>query len=74
MVQFAPVKLPPAERYAGLASVIIACESACSFTGLLESGRIRELKQQDEFVEVGFDLLAWVEKHRPTELSLAPGP
>jgi Asp-tRNA(Asn)/Glu-tRNA(Gln) amidotransferase A subunit family amidase len=46
--ELVPIKLPPAERYAGLASLIIACESACSFTELLESGRIRELAQQEE--------------------------
>ena len=44
--ELVPVNLPPAENYAGLASLIIACESASSFTELLESGRIRELKQQ----------------------------
>jgi Asp-tRNA(Asn)/Glu-tRNA(Gln) amidotransferase A subunit family amidase len=46
--ELVPIKLPPAERYSGLASLIIACESACSFTELLESGKVRELKQQDE--------------------------
>jgi len=45
--QLVPVKLPPAERYAGLASFIIACESACSFSELVSSGRVRELKQQE---------------------------
>ena len=33
----------------------------------------KELKQQDEFVEVGFDLLEWVEKHRPTVLAVGGG-
>jgi Asp-tRNA(Asn)/Glu-tRNA(Gln) amidotransferase A subunit family amidase len=46
--ELVPVELPPAERYSGLASLVIACESACSFTELLESGKVRELKQQDE--------------------------
>jgi Asp-tRNA(Asn)/Glu-tRNA(Gln) amidotransferase A subunit family amidase len=46
--ELVPVKLPPAERYTGLASLIIAAESASSFTELVQSGRIRELKQQGE--------------------------
>jgi Asp-tRNA(Asn)/Glu-tRNA(Gln) amidotransferase A subunit family amidase len=46
--ELVPVKLPPAKNYAGLASLIIAAESASSFTELLESGKIRELKQQSE--------------------------
>jgi Asp-tRNA(Asn)/Glu-tRNA(Gln) amidotransferase A subunit family amidase len=46
--ELVPVKLPPAENYTGLASLIIAAESASSFTELVESGRIRELKQQGE--------------------------
>jgi Asp-tRNA(Asn)/Glu-tRNA(Gln) amidotransferase A subunit family amidase len=46
--ELVPIQLPPAERYSGLASLVIACESACSFTELLETGKIRELKQQDE--------------------------
>jgi Asp-tRNA(Asn)/Glu-tRNA(Gln) amidotransferase A subunit family amidase len=46
--ELVPIKLPPAERYSGLASLIIACESACSFTELLESGKVRDLKQQGE--------------------------
>ena len=33
----------------------------------------KELKQQDEFVEVGFDLLAWVEQHRSTVLAVGGG-
>ena len=33
----------------------------------------KELKQQDEFVEVGFDLLQWVEKHRSTVLAVGGG-
>jgi Asp-tRNA(Asn)/Glu-tRNA(Gln) amidotransferase A subunit family amidase len=46
--ELVPVKLPPTENYTGLASLIIAAESASSFTELVESGRIRELKQQEE--------------------------
>ena len=46
--ELVPVKLPPAASYTGLASLIIAAESASSFTELVESGRIRELKQQGE--------------------------
>jgi Asp-tRNA(Asn)/Glu-tRNA(Gln) amidotransferase A subunit family amidase len=46
--ELVPVKLPPAAEYTGLASLVIAAESACSFTELLESGRVRELKQQEE--------------------------
>jgi Asp-tRNA(Asn)/Glu-tRNA(Gln) amidotransferase A subunit family amidase len=46
--ELVPVKLPPTENYTGLASLIIAAESASSFTELMESGRIRELKQQGE--------------------------
>jgi Asp-tRNA(Asn)/Glu-tRNA(Gln) amidotransferase A subunit family amidase len=41
-----PIQLPPAEPYTGLAGLVIACESAASFTELLTSGRVRELKQQ----------------------------
>jgi Asp-tRNA(Asn)/Glu-tRNA(Gln) amidotransferase A subunit family amidase len=43
-----PISLPPTDRYTGLASLIIACESACSFTELLHTGRVRELTQQGE--------------------------
>ncbi len=43
-----PVKLPPPAQFTGLASLIIAAESASSFTELLHSGRVRELKQQGE--------------------------
>lgn len=46
--ELVPIQLPSTEPYAGLASLVIACESACSFTELLETGKIRELKQQDE--------------------------
>ena len=42
-----PVTLPPAERYAGLANLVIGCESAASFTELVESGRVRDLVQQE---------------------------
>lgn len=33
----------------------------------------KDLKQQDEFVEAGFDFLAWVEKHRATVLAVGAG-
>jgi TolA-binding protein len=33
----------------------------------------KQLKQQDEFVEAGFDLLAWVEKHRSLVLAVGGG-
>ncbi|MDQ3440918.1 MAG: amidase [Planctomycetota bacterium] len=46
--ELVPVKLPPTANYTGLASLIIAAESASSFTELVESGRVRELKQQSE--------------------------
>jgi Asp-tRNA(Asn)/Glu-tRNA(Gln) amidotransferase A subunit family amidase len=42
-----PVVMPPAERYRGLARVTIGAESASSFSELLSSGRVRELKQQE---------------------------
>jgi Asp-tRNA(Asn)/Glu-tRNA(Gln) amidotransferase A subunit family amidase len=42
-----PVRLPPAERFTGLASVTIACESAASFAEMVDDGRIRQLVQQD---------------------------
>lgn len=42
-----PVNLPPAERYGGLASTLIAVESASSMAELLTSGQVRELVQQE---------------------------
>jgi Asp-tRNA(Asn)/Glu-tRNA(Gln) amidotransferase A subunit family amidase len=42
-----PVTLPPVKPYTGIAGMIIAVESASSFTELVNSGRVRELKQQD---------------------------
>jgi Asp-tRNA(Asn)/Glu-tRNA(Gln) amidotransferase A subunit family amidase len=41
-----PVTLPPAEPYRGLTSLTIGAESASSFSELLDSGEVRELKQQ----------------------------
>jgi Asp-tRNA(Asn)/Glu-tRNA(Gln) amidotransferase A subunit family amidase len=41
-----PIKLPPADRYSGLAGTVIAVESSSSFTELVTSGRVRELVQQ----------------------------
>lgn len=43
-----PVHIPPAKDYVGLASLVIACESASNFTDLLASGDIRKLKQQGD--------------------------
>ena len=42
-----PIHLPPTDPYAGIASLFIAAEAASNFTDLLESGRIRDLVQQD---------------------------
>lgn len=42
-----PITLPPADAYAGLASMIIAAESASSFTEMVHSGDVRKLVQQD---------------------------
>jgi Asp-tRNA(Asn)/Glu-tRNA(Gln) amidotransferase A subunit family amidase len=41
-----PVTLPAAGRYNGLPWLFIAAESASNFSELLDSGRVRELKQQ----------------------------
>ena len=46
--EMTPVKLPPAEKYSGIVGTVIACESASSFADLVNSGRIRELVQQDD--------------------------
>lgn len=45
---FTPITLPGTAKYKGLASLTIACESACEFTDLLTSGDIHTLKQQHE--------------------------
>jgi Asp-tRNA(Asn)/Glu-tRNA(Gln) amidotransferase A subunit family amidase len=45
---FTPVTLPATRDYNGLASLVIACESACNFADLLTSGDIRKLKQQGD--------------------------
>lgn len=42
-----PVTLPPAEKYRSLTWLTIAAESASSFSELLDSGQVRELKQQE---------------------------
>jgi Asp-tRNA(Asn)/Glu-tRNA(Gln) amidotransferase A subunit family amidase len=41
-----PITLPAGERYRGLTGLIIDAESASSFSELVTSGRVRELKQQ----------------------------
>lgn len=41
-----PVKLPSPQKYAGLPSFTIACESSSAFNEMLDDGRIRELVQQ----------------------------
>jgi Asp-tRNA(Asn)/Glu-tRNA(Gln) amidotransferase A subunit family amidase len=41
-----PVQLPRPDPYVGIAGLIIACESACSFTELIDSGDVRKLVQQ----------------------------
>ncbi|HZZ44184.1 MAG TPA: amidase [Tepidisphaeraceae bacterium] len=46
--EMVPVHLPAAKDYVGLASLVIACESANNFMGLLTSGDIRKLKQQGD--------------------------
>lgn len=46
--ELVPVNLPPAKNYTGIAGLVIDVEAASSFTELVTSGRIRELKQQDE--------------------------
>jgi Asp-tRNA(Asn)/Glu-tRNA(Gln) amidotransferase A subunit family amidase len=46
--ELVPVKLPPAKDFSGIAGMVIAVESASSFTELVASGRVRELKQQGE--------------------------
>ena len=43
-----PVTLPPTDAYTGLTCITIGSESSSSFSELLTSGRIRELRQQDE--------------------------
>jgi Asp-tRNA(Asn)/Glu-tRNA(Gln) amidotransferase A subunit family amidase len=43
-----PVRLPFVDPYKGIAGLFIACESASSFSELVSSGRVRELRQQDE--------------------------
>ena len=42
-----PIHLPPTEPYAGIASLFIAAEAACNFNDLIESGKVRDLVQQD---------------------------
>jgi Asp-tRNA(Asn)/Glu-tRNA(Gln) amidotransferase A subunit family amidase len=42
-----PIRLPPTKNYTGLASLTIACESACNFMELVDSDQINELVQQD---------------------------
>jgi Asp-tRNA(Asn)/Glu-tRNA(Gln) amidotransferase A subunit family amidase len=44
--ELVPVRLPDPKPYAGTAGMVIACESASSFTELVHSGRVRELVQQ----------------------------
>jgi Asp-tRNA(Asn)/Glu-tRNA(Gln) amidotransferase A subunit family amidase len=46
--EMTPIKLPPTEPYRGLAGLTIAAESASSFSELVHSGRVSELKQQEE--------------------------
>lgn len=43
-----PIKLPDPEKFSGIAGLIIAAEAACDFCDLLTSGKIHDLKQQDE--------------------------
>lgn len=43
-----PIHLPPVDQFKGIAGLIIAVESASSFTELVESGKVRELVQQGE--------------------------
>jgi Asp-tRNA(Asn)/Glu-tRNA(Gln) amidotransferase A subunit family amidase len=43
-----PITLPPTPPYTGIAGLTIAVESASSFTELVNSGKVRDLKQQDE--------------------------
>ncbi len=42
-----PITRPPTKNYTGLASLTIACESACNFMELIDSDQINELVQQD---------------------------
>jgi len=42
-----PITLPRAEEYSSIASLIIAAESASSFTDMLRTGDVRKLVQQD---------------------------
>jgi Asp-tRNA(Asn)/Glu-tRNA(Gln) amidotransferase A subunit family amidase len=44
--ELVPVRLPDAKPYAGVAGMVIACESASSFTELVHSGKVRDLVQQ----------------------------
>lgn len=44
--ELVPVHLPDAKPYAGVAGMVIAVESASSFTELVHSGKVRELVQQ----------------------------
>jgi Asp-tRNA(Asn)/Glu-tRNA(Gln) amidotransferase A subunit family amidase len=46
--ELVPIHLPPAEKYAGIASLFIAAESASNFMPLLVDGHIRDLVQQGE--------------------------
>lgn len=43
-----PITLPPADKYRGLTSITIASESAGNFSDLLDTGKIRDLAQQDD--------------------------
>jgi len=43
-----PIKLPDSKNYTGLSGLIISAESASSFSELVTSGKVRDLKQQDE--------------------------
>jgi Asp-tRNA(Asn)/Glu-tRNA(Gln) amidotransferase A subunit family amidase len=44
--ELVPVRLPDPKPYTGVAGMIIAVESASSFTELVHSGKVRELVQQ----------------------------
>lgn len=46
--ELVPVRLPDPKPYAGIAGMVIAVESASSFTELVHSGKVRELVQQHD--------------------------
>jgi Asp-tRNA(Asn)/Glu-tRNA(Gln) amidotransferase A subunit family amidase len=41
-----PVRLPDPKPFAGIAGMVIGCESASSFTEMVHNGKVRELVQQ----------------------------